>query len=53
MPKKPKIPDFAKYRGEPQKLKQEESAEKGKAADMARRSMKKGKLTKGTHRRVP
>ena len=53
MPKKPQIPDFAKYRGESQKLKQEKSAEKGKVADMARRSMKKGKLNKGTHRRVP
>jgi len=59
MAKKPKIPDFAKYRGEtekpkePEKLKKEQSAEKGKAADMARRPMKQGKLTKGTRRRVP
>ena len=53
MPKKPKDPKAAQYPGEAEKLKREQSAEQAKVGDMARRSMKKGKLTKGSHRRVP
>jgi hypothetical protein len=53
VPNKPKEPNPAKYPAEARKLKQEQYSEKGKVADMARRSMKKGKLNKGTHRRVP
>jgi len=53
MPNKPKQPNAAKYPGEDQKLKREQSAEHAKVGDMARRSMKKGKLQKGSHRRVP
>ena len=53
MPNKPKQPNAAKYPAEAEKLKREQSAEHAKLGDMARRSMKKGKLTKGSHRRVP
>ena len=53
MTKKPKDPKAAKYPGEALKLKQERMSENAKMGDMARRSMKKGKLNKGTHRRVP
>ena len=53
MAKKPKIPNLAKYPGEAMKLKREKSSEQAKVADMARRSVKKGKLGQGSHRRVP
>lgn len=53
MSKKPKDPKAAKYPGEALKLKREQFAEQAKAGDMARRSMKKGKLTKGSRRRIP
>jgi hypothetical protein len=54
MPKKSKQDQNAsKYPGEAMKLKREQSSEHAKVGDMARRSMKKGKLTKGSHRRVP
>lgn len=45
--------DAAKYPGEAMKLKRERTSENAKMGDMARRSMKKGKLNKGSHRRVP
>ena len=53
MPNKPKQPNAAKYPAEAEKLKREQSAEQAKVGDMARRSLKKGKLQKGSHRRVP
>ena len=53
MPNKPKQPNAASYPAEAEKLKREQSAEHEKVGDMARRSMKKGKLTKGNHLRVP
>jgi hypothetical protein len=52
MPKKSTKPGAGKYPGEDQKLKRESSAERAKVSDMARRPMKKGKLTKGSRRRA-
>jgi hypothetical protein len=54
MPKKSKKDEeAAKYPGEAMKLRREQSSEHAKVGDMARRSMKKGKLQKGSRRRVP
>jgi hypothetical protein len=52
MPRKSTKPQSGKYPGEDQKLKRETSAERAKVGDMARRPMKKGKLTMGSRRRA-
>lgn len=52
MPNKPKTPNEAKYPTQALKTEREQSAEQAKVHDMARRPMKKGKLTKGSRRRA-
>lgn len=52
MPNKPKHPHAEQYPTEAIKAEREQSAEQAKVRDIARRPMKKGKLTKGNRRRV-
>ena len=52
MPKKPEYPDGTKYPTEALTAERERTSEQAKVRDMARRPMKKGKLTKGSRRRV-
>lgn len=52
MPRKPEYPTGEKFPTEALKSKKEQSAEQAKVRDMAKRSMKKGKLTKGNRRRA-
>jgi hypothetical protein len=51
MPQKPKHEKTEQYPTEALKLEREQSAERSKVRDMARRPMKRGKLTKGKRRR--
>jgi hypothetical protein len=53
MPKKPKQSKVEKYPTEVLRAAREQSSEQAKIRNMAQRSMKKGKMTQGTHRRVP
>jgi hypothetical protein len=53
MPKKPKQSNAGKYPTEVLKAAREQSSEQAKVRNMAQRSMKKGKMTQGTYRRVP
>lgn len=52
MPTNPKHPNAEKYPTQALKAEREQSAEQAKVRDMARRPMKKGKLTKGSRRRA-
>jgi hypothetical protein len=52
MPNKPKHPHAEQYPTEAIKAEREQSAEQAKVRDIARRPMKKGKLTKGSRRRA-
>lgn len=52
MPRKPEYPTGEKFPTEALKSQKEQSAEQAKVRDMAKRSMKKGKLTKGNRRRA-
>lgn len=52
MPNKPKQPNDKKFPAETGKAEREQSAEQAKVRDLARRPMKKGKLTKGSRRRI-
>lgn len=52
IPNKPKDSSAAQYPEQALKGEQEQSAEQAKVRDMARRPMKKGKLTKGKRRRA-
>jgi hypothetical protein len=51
-PKQPPQPNAEKYPAEPGKAEREQAAEQAKVRDMVRRPMKKGKLTKGSRRRI-
>jgi hypothetical protein len=52
MPNKPKDSSAKKYPAAAEKAEREQTAEQAKVRDMARRPMKKGKLTKGSRRRA-
>jgi hypothetical protein len=52
MPNKQKELNAKKYPTEALKAEREQSSEQAKVRDMARRPMKKGKLTKGSRRRA-
>ena len=52
MPSKPKHPHAEQFPTEAIKAEREQSAEQAKVRDIARRPMKKGKLTKGNRRRA-
>ena len=51
-PQQPQRPNAEKYPTAAGKAEREQSAEQAKARDMTRRPMKKGKLTKGSRRRI-
>jgi hypothetical protein len=53
MPKKPKQSNAEKYPTEVLRAAREQSSEQAKMQEMARRSIKTGKLTKGSRRRIP